>query len=148
MDTINDKRLLRLFTLLKLGPMLFRECREDNKIVEIESQSEEDDNDNKKPWLLCSRCFNKVTKESYSLKVSGRQEHTFFNPQGVVFNISCFKEAKGCTIYGEPTAEFSWFGGYRWQYALCSGCYLHLGWHYISSESSFYGLISSLLVEE
>lgn len=148
MDRITCKATLSLIYLLRLRPMLFRESLEEDKIVEIESETAPDDDDDKSPWLLCSRCGNKVTKERYSLKVNSKSEHTFFNPQGVVFNISCFKQAQGCMAYGEPTAEFSWFGGYRWQYALCSSCHLHLGWRYISSESSFFGLIRNLLVEE
>lgn len=148
MDIITGKALQQLITLLRLRPMLFRESLESDEVVKIESESELDDDDDKSPWLLCSRCGNRVTKERYSLKVNSKSEHTFFNPQGVVFNISCFKRAEGCALYGEPTTEFSWFGGYRWQYALCSGCHLHLGWRYISSESSFFGLIRNLLIEE
>lgn len=148
MDIITNKALLWLLHLLLQRPMLFRETTEVDNVVEIESESELDDDDDNSPWLLCSRCRSKITRVKYSLKVNSKSEHTFFNPQGVVFNISCFKQARGCKLYGEPTTEFSWFGGYRWQYALCANCHLHLGWHFSSSESSFFGLISNLLIEE
>lgn len=72
--------------------------------------------------------------------------HTFFNPVGIVYEICCFSDAPGCTVFGKPTDEFTWFPGYTWEYSVCGTCSDHLGWFYNSSESSFYGLINSKLV--
>jgi hypothetical protein len=78
----------------------------------------------------------------------GRHEHAFFNPAGIAFQVRCFREAPGCLVQGQATAEFSWFAGYQWQYALCGICLSHLGWLFSSGKSSaenadvFFGLIA------
>lgn len=35
-----------------------------------------------------------------------------------------------CLLQGPPTAQDSWFPGYAWTIAYCSGCYAHLGWRF------------------
>lgn len=138
-----------LIYLLMKSPFMLREMTEGETKIDIDSETEPDEGDgDNSPWLLCSNCGTKITRKKDALKVNSKVDHTFFNPQGIVFNVSCYKRAAGCIPYGEPTTEFSWFGGYRWQYALCSLCHLHLGWRYSSTESSFYGLITKLLIEE
>ncbi len=98
--------------------------------------------------LLCSRCRTVVTGRKHAVRVNDSHVHTFFNPAGLVYEIACFSQARGCVLHGRPTDEFSWFAGYTWKYAVCTTCLAHLGWFFSSPEDAFYGLITSRLVEE
>ena len=98
--------------------------------------------------LLCRQCRAVVTSNQHAFEINGNHLHTFFNPAGIVYEVRCFKQAKGCAHHGHPTDEFSWFKGYTWRYALCSTCLIHLGWFFTSPENSFFGLIKSKLVDE
>lgn len=83
------------------------------------------------------------------MEINKKHQHTFFNPAGLLFEISCFKDARGCIVAGDPTSEFSWFSGFAWQYATCNQCLTHLGWYYkSSSETGFFGLIVNRLIDE
>jgi hypothetical protein len=62
-----------------------------------------------------------------------------------MFRIGCFANAPGCEVIGEPTTEHTWFSGYAWSYAVCTGCLTHLGW-YFTDGRSFFGLILDRLV--
>jgi hypothetical protein len=95
--------------------------------------------------ILCSTCSAEITRRQHHIAVNGRHEHAFFNPAGIAFGIRCFRVAPGATPQGDPTAEFTWFSGYRWQIALCTACHAHLGWLFING-GSFYGLIPARLV--
>ena len=95
--------------------------------------------------MRCATCGAEVTRREQAMTVNGRHEHAFFNPAGIAFEIRCFRLAPGATARGEPTAEFTWFSGYRWQLALCTACHAHLGWRF-TGESSFHGLIAARLV--
>ena len=101
--------------------------------------------ENKK--LLCTQCRNHVTSITETISVNGAQSHTFTNPAGVTYNILCYQVAPGCDVVGERTAEYSWFSGYEWQYAICKGCSEHMGWLF-SNEHAFFALISNKLVQE
>jgi hypothetical protein len=79
------------------------------------------------------------------MAVNGRHLHAFFNPAGIAFEIRCFRQAPGAAPQGEPSAEFTWFSGYRWQIALCTTCQSHLGWLF-TNGSVFYGLIATRLI--
>jgi len=114
------------------------------KLVADEVALEELD---KEGYLLCQRCFQIITSISEMIEVSGHHHHTFANPEGILFEIGCFKKAWGCWYMGPATGEFSWFKGFQWKVAVCSRCLTHLGWFYVSSDSgSFHGLILDRLV--
>ncbi len=92
--------------------------------------------------LFCRQCTRLITYPDQRLMVDGAFRHTFFNPQGIVFEIGCFQTAAGCIAIGEETSEFTWFKGFSWRICLCSGCHVHLGWRYRSPQGSrFFGLI-------
>ncbi len=98
--------------------------------------------------LVCASCSHPITSEEARTHVDGANRHTFANPAGHVFTIDCFAVAPGCLIFGTETAEFSWFSGYRWSYAVCAMCASHLGWQFRGEKRSFFGLIAGALVEK
>ena len=99
-------------------------------------------------FLVCKKCGNRITRMENMILVDRQFKYTFTNLSGVSYTIGCFSEAEGCLEYGIPSIEFSWFEGFRWCFALCSGCSHHLGWYYISSRESFFGLILDRLIEK
>jgi len=119
-------------------------------LIEEADQSEEKDDksENEREKLFCRICLNLITQDSYGIEVDGSHSHTFMNPRGIVFHIGCFMNAQGCFVMGAPTFEFTWFSGYRWCHVVCANCFNHLGWHYQSGGSSFYGLILDQLIPE
>lgn len=98
--------------------------------------------------LCCRVCGLPVTDTASRVSVAGSHRHVFTNPAGVVYEIGCFAAAPGCAGAGTPTADFTWFPGYRWSFALCADCGTHLGWRYAAGAGGFYGLILDRLVEE
>ncbi|TFG60978.1 MAG: hypothetical protein E4H36_11180 [Spirochaetales bacterium] len=96
--------------------------------------------------VRCAFCGNTVTSKKENLSIRGTAEHVFTNPFGYVYRIGCYRRAPGCGTIGSYTSEHSWFPGYLWCYALCAACKAHLGWHYISEEGGFFGLILENLV--
>ena len=97
--------------------------------------------------LYCKACGQLVTAKNQAIEVSSSFHHTFFNPAGIVFELGCYKQASGGRRAGPPSSEFSWFPGYLWRFALCSGCQTHLGWHFDSGTDAFWGLILNKLKE-
>ncbi|PHR25196.1 MAG: hypothetical protein COA36_14420 [Desulfotalea sp.] len=97
--------------------------------------------------MYCKACAQAITTIDQQLTVNTSFRHTFFNPTGIVFQLGCYKKAHGCEAVGVPSSEFSWFNGYLWTFALCSGCQSHLGWFFDSGSSSFWGLILNKLKE-
>jgi len=97
--------------------------------------------------LYCAACGHLVTRERWRTSRDGH-EHKLINPLGQVFNVQCFEDAPGAGLTGEPTSQYTWFAGYRWQIALCRICDAHLGWRYISTGQSgtFFGLIKEKLI--
>lgn len=98
--------------------------------------------------ILCKECGHKLTSHNRAVEVEGKQQHTFFNPAGVLFEIGCFSDVPGSEIWGVPTTEFAWFSGFAWRFANCAGCHTHIGWQFLSGKSSFYGLVQNRLTEE
>jgi hypothetical protein len=96
-------------------------------------------------YLLCQQCHQIITSASEMIEVSGFYQHTFANPEGILFEIGCFRKAIGCWYIGPATEEFTWFKGLQWKVAVCSRCLIHLGWLYSGNES-FHGLILDRLV--
>ncbi|CAM2007002.1 cereblon family protein [Acanthopleuribacter pedis] len=95
--------------------------------------------------IACAACKAEVTSDEARLEMNQKHQHTFFNPQGLVFRVSCFHAAPGTIAIGSPSDDFTWFPGYRWQIALCTHCQNHLGWRF-SGKGSFFGLIENRLV--
>lgn len=96
-------------------------------------------------WL-CLNCSKKITTDKDRFLYNDQSEFQFTNPDGYIFNIITFNAADGCREQGKPTAEFTWFPGHSWSFALCSRCGLHLGWKY-TGKFSFYGLIRARLIK-
>ena len=129
--------------------ILFRELQ--GETTNKTSQAEDSDTEliPEENSLYCAACSLKITNENQKTSMRGKTEHTFFNPQGNVFHIGCFKEAPGCKAVGFTSTEFSWFSGYAWQIVCCSGCNEHLGWIFLQGlELHFFGLILARLKKE
>lgn len=111
----------------------------------IESEPS-DRNPDAEEVLLCRKCFQIVTTSGERINVNGSHHHSFANPHGIVFEIGCFRAAPGCRYSEESSSEFTWFAGFRWKVAVCRSCLSHLGWLFVSSNSSFNGLILGNLI--
>ncbi len=99
-------------------------------------------------YILCRQCRQAITKPAERIAMQGSHRHTFANPHGVVFEIGCFRSAKGCGYAGAASDEFSWFAGYSWRVCFCSMCLTHLGWIFIQKGGDiFHGLILERLIE-
>ena len=99
-------------------------------------------------YILCRQCRQAITKPAERTAMQGSHRHTFANPHGVVFEIGCFRSAKGCGYAGAASDEFSWFAGYSWRVCFCSMCLTHLGWVFIQKGGDiFHGLILDRLLE-
>jgi len=97
--------------------------------------------------ILCRLCGQVVSRADQRMTVEGQHRHTFANPHGLVFEIGCFRTAVGCRHMGKPTADFSWFSGFKWRLAVCSKCLSQVGWLFTSLGSDgFHGLILDRLV--
>ncbi len=96
----------------------------------------------KEKVLICAECNNQITSDKHRININGGHAHSFFNPQGIVFEIGCFDMAEGCRPVSLASDEFSWFPGYRWRIMCCDQCAVHLGWDFVKEGfSPFYGLI-------
>ena len=99
-----------------------------------------------KQGICCKYCKTIITRHSARIEMHDRSTHFFVNPAGKGFVVQCFNQAEGCFVHGEPSDFFSWFTGYRWQYAHCHHCGVHLGWYFADSlGNSFFGLITEHL---
>ena len=114
----------------------------------VEDETEEQASD-KEEYILCRQCHNIITSPTERIEVQGLHQHNLANPHGIVFEIGCFRNVKGCGHAGSFSAEFSWFKGFSWRIAVCIMCLTHLGWLFASSDSdSFHGLILDRLVTQ
>lgn len=99
-------------------------------------------------FLLCRECLQIITNPSEKTGILGSHTHTFTNPNGIIFDIDCYKTAPGCGYVGQPSSEFTWFKGFMWKIAVCSACLTHLGWIFIAKDkNSFLGLIQNRLIQ-
>ena len=97
--------------------------------------------------IICALCQHRITSEQDRIQVSGSHEHQLFNPHGILFHIGCFQTARGCTVAGDATTEFSWFPGFAWRHALCGGCQQHLGWRFENDSGyTFFSLVLNRLI--
>jgi len=103
--------------------------------------------DEPKRAIFCKACGKEITAEKQAISINSSFRHTFFNPAGIVFELGCYRRASGCSAVGIPSSEFSWFSGYLWSFAICSGCKTHLGWYFESESDGFWGLILNRLKE-
>ena len=97
--------------------------------------------------IYCRQCFKLISRQDQQKEVQGAHQHTFANPNGIIFEIGCFQSAEGCLTSGPSTREFSWFKDFSWQVAVCRGCLLQMGWLFSSAGSeAFYALILDRLL--
>ena len=115
-------------------------CKESTESIIKEKTYDSDINDDGKN-IFCVYCNNLITKQNSQIKINESFKHVFANPHGIVFEIGCFNQAIGCSIFNESSYEFSWFPGYNWRIAVCNSCFNHLGWLFVSDANSFFGLI-------
>jgi len=94
--------------------------------------------------VVCRQCLHEITSEAEVMELHGSHTHTFANPEGIVFEIGCYKDAWGCGYVGAASAEFTWFSGYVWRIAVCLNCHAHLGWRFSAPGGHFFhGLITN-----
>lgn len=114
-----------------------------------ESEPVADDNgeDLDPSGLFCRTCGVRITGEAQRITVNGSHTHTFFNPSGRVFELGCFSQAPGCMVSDESSMQFTWFAGFAWRPAICSGCAVHLGWRFEKGDTVFFSLILPSLTD-
>jgi hypothetical protein len=122
-----------------------RETEEQGRSRINEPGEQDEEWSEKYPVLLCRACGHVITSDDQRVQVSGSHHHTFFNPVGIVYELGCFAKATGCSVQGEASDEFPWFAGYLWRIVFCARCDSHLGWRFESADTTFYGLILSML---
>ncbi|MEG3638914.1 cereblon family protein [Magnetococcus sp. PR-3] len=98
--------------------------------------------------LFCKVCRHVVTDRDWQVQRQGSSAHTFFNPAGYVFKITCYGQVVNVAVAGEESREFSWFAGYQWQLSVCAHCQTQLGWYFKAVEDRFWGLIDGRLIEQ
>ena len=124
--------------------IFFKEPVVDERILSLESAEAEEDT-TREEKILCRNCHSFITEKENEIKINNTDFHLFQNPMGVYFRVVCFSYAEGCSIISDYTDEHTWFSGFSWAIVLCRVCHSHLGWHYVSPESSFFGLIADRL---
>ncbi len=125
----------------------FKRILKDQEVIRLEPSTESDDETERENFYICRACGNVIASPAEKLEIDGKFSHTFVNPAGIIYNIVCFSDARGCIIFGDPITDFTWFPGFGWSYALCSNCQAHLGWYYSSEGKGFYGLILDNIIE-
>ncbi|XP_022258862.1 protein cereblon-like [Limulus polyphemus] len=85
----------------------------------------------------------------FSMSLEGPQG-TYVNPSGYVHEIITTYKARGLLLFGSPSTEQSWFPGYAWTAASCSGCDNHIGWKFTTTNrklepQQFWGLCRAAL---
>ncbi|XP_018014563.1 protein cereblon, partial [Hyalella azteca] len=96
--------------------------------------------------LGCVHCEALVARREDLLIVSSDgQQSAYVNPGGFVHEIITVRTTDRLYLLGAPTPEHSWFPGYAWTIATCSGCRRHVGWKFTAVRPNlrpkkFYGL--------
>ncbi len=98
--------------------------------------------------VRCVSCGVPLALASDAMAVAGQHEHSFINPEGYLFRIRCFAEARNLSTLGEPTSKFSWFPGHTWVILYCAVCGVHVGWRFDGGASRFYALIADRLADD
>ena len=113
----------------------------------LEKEAEEQSPEEEK-YILCRQCRQAITRPDDRISIQGSHRHTFANPHGIVFDIGCFENVKGCGYAGAASDEFTWFAGYSWRVCYCVMCLTHLGWIFSARGGHiFHGLILDKLIE-
>ena len=120
----------------------------DNSETTIAEKEAEEKSPEEEAHILCGQCHQAITSPDERMTMQGSHRHTFANPHGLVFDIGCFRNVKGCGYAGTATDEFTWFPGYSWRVCFCVMCLTHLGWIFSSKGGDiFHGLILDRLIE-
>lgn len=109
---------------------------------EFTDNETESNQDTDRQWVRCRNCNYKIALASDKIRINDADTHLFKNPVGIFFKIICFSSAPGAVNITSHTNENTWFDGYAWSISICINCSSHLGWHYLSGETGFYGLIT------
>jgi hypothetical protein len=97
--------------------------------------------------IVCRQCLHGITSTAEREVINGAHTHTFANPEGIVFEIACYRHAWGCVYVGPSSPQFTWFAGTVWRIAVCANCHVHLGWRFSAVEGHFFhGLIINRLI--
>jgi hypothetical protein len=128
-------------------PLLLRSDHPSNKGDRKSiSETKDEQANNVANEIVCRQCHHGVTSNQQRIEVNHAHQHTFANPEGIVFEIGCYKNAWGCAYVGPGSTEFTWFSGYLWRIAVCANCHVHLGWRFSSEDGYFFhGLITDRL---
>ena len=120
---------------------------EEDDTATLEKEAE-DQSPEEEEYILCRQCHQAITKPAERIAMQGSHRHTFANPYGIIFEIGCFRNAKGCGYAGVASDDFSWFAGYSWRICFCTMCLTHLGWIFnLKGGHIFHGLILDRLIE-
>ena len=82
--------------------------------------------------LCCVNCGVEIASKSDVYTVPGAEGTTgaYVNPQGYVHQTVTLRSASNIMLMGSPEARDSWFPGFAWTIAYCSGCGNHMGWRF------------------
>lgn len=99
-------------------------------------------------YIFCRQCHQVISSDDQRIIHDSAHEHTFANPNGLIFSIACFRLVTSCAYAGPFSQEFTWFKGYQWRIVVCTMCLTHLGWLFVSGNAdSFHGLILDRIME-
>ena len=97
--------------------------------------------------LLCGFCHAPIVRIDDTIPAGGGHQFHYTDPDGLQFQVGCYRQAPGCDIVGRVVAADFWFRGFSRQRAVCGDCNEHLGWHYQRGEQrDFFGLILDKLM--
>ena len=134
------------------SPHLFRvppEKQSDEMLNSFVDDETQDNVSDQEEYIFCRQCRNRITSPAERIEIQGSHRHTFANPHGIVFEIGCFRAAKGCGHAGSASTDFSWFSDFSWRIAVCIQCLTHLGWLFASPDQGhFHGLILDRLITQ
>lgn len=129
------------------GEMILLKEEDSGAVVETDSVPVTESDTDEEEGLFCYRCGTFITTPRQRIEIDGSSEHRFTNPAGFMYQLICYRSASGCAQAGRYETDFSWFPDYGWRYAMCGGCFTHLGWHYTSSKhGGFYGIIQGRIL--
>ena len=83
--------------------------------------------------LKCKSCDRQISSLSKVISMSDDgPSSSYCNPAGIVHDLLTVSNVHRNTVAleGTPTADFSWFPGFKWTCAFCLRCRQHLGWEF------------------
>jgi hypothetical protein len=122
----------------------FKEPFEVKEIIAAEPGTSYEEEPGIEEKILCRNCHAHITDKAEEVSINESDYHLFKNPAGIYFRIVCFCNAPGCTIISDYTEKYTWFEGYSWLFIMPDMSFAP-GWHYISLDRTFYGLIADRL---